>query len=30
MLNKDPDKRFGINQVCELCDAFKKMIATKP
>ena len=30
MLNHDPDKRFDISQVCELCDAFKKMTAGKP
>jgi NIMA (never in mitosis gene a)-related kinase len=30
MLNHDPDKRFDISQVCELCEAYKKMAASKP
>jgi len=30
MLNHEPDLRFDIKQVCELCETYKKMIATKP
>lgn len=30
MLKLDPDNWFGIDQVCELCETFKKVIASKP
>jgi hypothetical protein len=30
MLKLDPDQRFDIDQVCELCETYKKMIANKP
>lgn len=30
MLKLDPDQRFDIAQVCELCETYKKMIASKP
>ena len=30
MLKLDPEERFDINQVCELCDTFKKVALTKP
>ena len=30
MLKLDPDQRFDISQVCQLCETYKKMIASKP
>lgn len=30
MLKLDPDQRFDISQVCELCETFKKIIGSKP
>ncbi len=30
MLKQDPDQRFDIAQVCELCETFKKVIQSKP
>lgn len=30
MLKLDPDQRFGISQVCELCETYKKMVASRP
>ena len=30
MLKLDPDQRFDINQVCDLCETYRKMIASKP
>lgn len=30
MLKLDPDQRFDISQVVDLCEAYKKMIASKP
>ena len=30
MLKLDPEQRFDISQVCQLCETYKKMIASKP
>ena len=30
MVKLDPEQRFDIAQVCDLCEAYKKMIASKP
>ena len=30
MLKLDPDQRFGIDQVCQLCETYKKLIGSKP
>jgi hypothetical protein len=30
MLKLEPDDRFDISQVCELCETFKKNIQNKP
>ena len=30
MLKLDPDQRFDVTQVCELCETYKKMVASKP
>lgn len=30
MLHVDPDKRFGIDQVCQLCETYKKHMANRP
>ena len=30
MLKLDPDQRFDISQVCELCETYKKIIGSKP
>jgi hypothetical protein len=30
MLKLDPDQRFGISQVCELCETYKKIVASRP
>jgi hypothetical protein len=30
MLKLDPDQRFDISYVCELCETYKKMIGSKP
>lgn len=30
MLHVDADKRFGIDQVCQLCETYKKTMANKP
>lgn len=30
MLKLDPEHRFGINQVCELCETYKKTLQSKP
>ena len=30
MLHVDPDKRFGIDQICQLCETYKKHMANRP
>ncbi len=30
MLKLDPDERFDIDKVCDLCETYRKMIASKP
>jgi hypothetical protein len=30
MLRLDPDQRFDIPQVCELCETYRKMLQSKP
>lgn len=30
MLHVDPDKRFGIDHVCQLCETYRKTVASKP
>ena len=30
MLRLDPDQRFDISQVCELCETYRKMLQSKP
>ena len=30
MLKLDPDQRFDIGQVCQLCETYKKIIGNKP
>jgi hypothetical protein len=30
MLKVDPDQRFDIDQVCQLCETYKKHMANKP
>ena len=30
MLKLDPDQRFDISQVCELCETYKKILTSKP
>jgi len=30
MLKVDPDQRFDISQVCQLCETYMKLLANKP
>ncbi len=30
MLKLDPDQRFDISHVCQLCETYKKMVGDKP
>ena len=30
MLKLDPEQRFDISQVCQLCETYKKVMASKP
>lgn len=30
MLKLDPDQRFDISYVCELCETYKKIMSSKP
>lgn len=30
MLKLDPDQRFTIDMVCQLCETYKKSIGSKP